>query len=113
MAQYSYSFDNMILTYLEKMMTSHINHYDWEYAIKKFLNNEEIAFISYINFTTISDYIYDDIYDESYLNSLPILLKYPPKIVLEDMIENANNLNDKENWLIFSENLWEYIHSNN
>ena len=109
MAQYSYNFDNMIITYLEKMMTNHINHYEWEYAVKKFLNHEEIAFISYINFTTISDYMHDDFNFET----LPILLKYPPRLVLDNMISNANNINNTENWLIFSENLWEYIHSNN
>lgn len=108
MSQYSYESDNMIITYLEKMMTCHINHYDWEYAIKKFLNHNNIALVSYVNFITVSDFMPDDFDFET----LPILLKYPPKLVLDNMIINANNINNKENWLTFSENLWEYIHSN-
>ncbi len=107
MAQYSNEFDNMIISYLEKIMTNNINHYEWEHAIKKFLNQEEIAFVSYTNFITINDFMPDDFN----FSMIEILLKYPPKLVLNEMIVNANNINDKENWLTFSENLWEYIHS--
>ena len=107
MAQYSNNCDNMIMTYLEKMITAdHINHCDWEHAIKKFLNHEEIAFVSYINFTTMGDYMNDDLY----YDNLTIILKYPPILVLNNMIDSANNFDDTENWLVFSEDLWEYIH---
>jgi hypothetical protein len=85
--------DNIVFTYLEQLMNSkkdkEFNHDYWEFVIEKFLNYEEIAFRTYLIF----------------INNYDTYLRFPSKLVLENIIKNSEN-----NFMLFSESLWEYIH---